>query len=236
MSAQKIIGILKRIYGLPASVTLVTQFHGWKLGKTDFAFLLTEMCKKYEIIDEFSSNTETDHYPLIKDFTNFDYWANHNSSRKMFIFDEVIESAQRRRAMSNINIEWVRRIPQLSKNRCHLVIVTQSIRLMDSAFLDWTFLRGVWLKKALKVVNFHNPHMFDHDYLFTNVPKTDVKFDPYQIASFDARGILKDDPNRELTRDEQIVLDFKKGLRPNTLAHKYGLGHESVLIVIRNAM
>lgn len=183
--------VLNKIYGLPASVSVITQVHGWKYGKTDFAFLLTEMLKELDLIDEFSSNTETygeNKIAFINDFIGYDRWLIHNKRRKLFIYDEIIESSQRRRAMSSANISWVKRIPQLSKGRCHLVAVTQSPRLSESTFFNWTFLRGIWTKINKTTVEFSNPQWFDTKYVFYDIPKTNIEFDQYQIATFMDRG------------------------------------------------
>jgi hypothetical protein len=183
--------ILNKIYGLPASVSVITQIHGWKYGKTDYAFLLTELTRELGLIDEFASNTETygeNKIAFINDFVGYDRWLIHNKRRKMFIYDEVIESSQKRRAMSSTNIQWVKRIPQLSKGRCHIVAVTQALKLTESTFFNWTFLRGIWTKLDKTTVKFSNPQWFTRDYLFNDIPKTNIEFDQYQIATFLDRG------------------------------------------------
>jgi hypothetical protein len=213
--------ILNKVYGLPASVSVITQIHGWKYGKTDFAFFLTELTKELDLIDEFASNTETtgeNKIPFINDFIGYDRWLIHNKRRKMFIYDEVIESSQKRRAMSSTNIQWVKRIPQLSKGRCHIVAVTQSLRLTESTFFNWTFLRGIWTKINKTTVKFHNPQWFNQDYIFNDIIKTNVEFDQYQIATFLNRSGEIEVYN---SPEEQIVREWCEGSTDKIVsAHK----------------
>jgi hypothetical protein len=228
--------VLKRVYGLPASVTVITQVHGWKLGKTDYALALSQVLLKLKIMDKIGTNINTDgYYPLIEDFDNYDAWA-HTGGNKLFLFDEAIESTINRRAMSSLNIKWVRRIPQLSKARAHLVVITQSPKLTESAFFNWTFLRGIWVKLSKTTVRFDNPHMFDEEQIFTKVPRTTVPFDPYEFATFREHGIVTSQAKQELTDDDKLVRDFKNGARPYHLARMYKLDPSTVLTRIREAL
>lgn len=198
--------ILKHIYGSHASVTIITQIFGWKLGKTDFALLLTELCSQLKIISQFASNTETynnSSVSFINDFSTYDWWARSNKKKKLFIFDEAAESAVARRAMSNLNVEWLKRIPQLSKDRCHLVILAQDIGDIDSCFKKWTFLRGIWKKTALDKVTFYNPFMFSGvEKTMGNIPKTSISFDPLLHATWNEKPtgnfVFKDDKKAKL--------------------------------------
>jgi hypothetical protein len=181
--------ILKRIFTLPASVTVVTQVHGWKFGKTDFTFLIFEMLEELDLVKEFASNTWTNKYECISDFESYDYWKGKNRRRKAFAFDEAIEATAKRRAMSSINVQWIKRIPQLSKQGGgHLIVITQSQRLTESAFFNWTFLRGVWRKLSRKTVEFNNPQWYDEPFVFENIPRTSVEFDQYEITTFKLRS------------------------------------------------
>lgn len=183
--------VLNSVYGSPASVTIITQVRGWKYGKTDFALLLTEMCFTLGLIQIAASNTETkDGIDFINDFQNLDYWLTSSKRRKMFLFDEAIEAAQRRRAMSNINVEWIRRIPQLSKSRCHLLVITQETELTESAFFKWSFLRGVWTKLNRTTVTFMSRYVANGKVLkWIDLPPTTIKFDPYLLATFTEKPI-----------------------------------------------
>jgi hypothetical protein len=175
--------ILHRLYGTPASVTLVTG--KWKTGKTDFSLFLTELTKQEGLIREFASNIETTNscIQFVNDFQRFDYWVYANRHTKMFLYDEAVESSPRRKAMSGINVGWVQRIPQLSKGRCHLVVIVQEENLADSVFLNPTFNRGLWRKIRKETVVF-NARWLDKTMMWENLPRTNIVFDPYLGATF----------------------------------------------------
>jgi len=235
---QDFLDILDDIYRAPASITTVTQIGGWKLGKTAFALLLGELLLDLKIVELIASNTYTDRFEFIEDFTNLDIWLR-KPRRKLYLFDEIVEAAQRRRAMSGINVQWVRKIPQLSKGRCQLIVITQSLRFSESAFSSPTFNRGLWTKLSLTTVQFENPRMYDEPYILENVPMTSVKFEPYEFATFNERGIVKTEDNirQPLTEDQQFKYDFKElKMSPAALGKKYHIDHKTALNRIRDAL
>jgi hypothetical protein len=175
--------ILHKVYGSPASITLVSG--DWKTGKTDFAILITEMVEHLGLINKFASNIETSnsHIDYVHDFSHFDAWLYSNRQRKMYLYDEIVESSPRRSAMSGLNVGWVRRIPQLSKGKCHLIAITQEVKLGDSIFVNPIFLRGHWRKINKKNVIFFS-RSFNRNIRFRNIPACQTIFDPYRIAHF----------------------------------------------------
>jgi len=231
---EDFMNILEEIYTLPASVTVITQVLGWKYGKTDFALLLGELLSEKGIIDLVASNTKTDRFEFIEDFNNYDVWVRKRGN-KLFLFDEVIDATQKRRAISGINIQWVKRIPQLSKGMCHLIVITQSQKLTESTFFNWTFLRGVWTKLSKTVVKFENPQLYDEPFIIEDIPRTTVKFEPYEFATFNEKGIVRLSSS-PLTQNDQIRLDFKQGMRPYHLEKKYGIDHNTILNIIREGL
>jgi hypothetical protein len=190
MIPNKLTRILRFLYNKPASVTLITspQF-GWKTGKTDFGLKLTEFTEELGIIKEFAGNIETkdSHITFIQDFPNFDYWCFANHHPKMMLYDEAIESSPRRSAMTSLNVGWVKRIPQLSKGHCHLLVIAQTSELIDSIFQFPTFYRGTWIKIELKTVVLKAPWLH-HEIKFGNLPRTNINFDPYLGATFKMEG------------------------------------------------
>lgn len=175
--------ILRKIYGSPASITLVSG--DWKTGKTDFALLITQMVKQLGLISQFASNIETQesYVEFVQDFSHFDAWLYSNRYRKMFLYDETIESSPRRSAMSSLNVGWVKRIPQLSKGKCHLLSITQEVNLGDSIFSHPVFLRGHWRKFNKTNVLFYGGKT-NRDIHFSDIPPCNIAFDPYRIAHF----------------------------------------------------
>lgn len=182
--------ILNYLYNKPASVTMIASpAIGWKTGKSDWGLKLTEFTKQLGIIREFAGNIETkdSEIKFIQDFPNFDFWMLQNHTPKMFLYDEAIESSPKRSAMSSLNVGWVRRIPQLSKGHCHLIVIAQTAELADSIFQFPTFYRGTWIKLNLKTLVLRAPWL-DKQTLWKNVPRTNINFDPYQGATFKMEG------------------------------------------------
>jgi hypothetical protein len=220
------LSIIKKIYGDRQSVSIVTQVRGWKLGKTSFGFSLTEILKDLGLAQMFASNTETDCYPLIDDFDNFNAWRKSNRVRKAYIYDEAAVASQKRRAMSNINITWVSKIPQLSKEGgCHLIVITQEKKITESQFYNETFLRGIWTKLSYKTVEFQNKNWFDENPRFYNIPMTKVKFDIDQTADFKMHGEVKKDTVKleEYELGERISILLTAGWKRKDIEAKEGI-------------
>jgi formyltetrahydrofolate hydrolase len=174
---------LFKVYDSPASITVVTG--KWKKGKTDFALRLAkdELYDRLGIIKEIGSNIETECQEIryINNFTDFEVWLFGDRNRKAFIYDEAIKSTPSRKAMSQINTKWLEYVPELSKGRCHLIVVTQEEDYTEKLFLHPTFVRAKWVKQDLKIADLiitGEPQI----QRFYNIPKTTVPFDPYRIA------------------------------------------------------
>ena len=197
---------LLQIYNSPASISVVTG--KWKKGKTDFALRLAkdELKDRLGIIKEIGTNikTESDEIRYIDNFQDFEVWLFGNKKRKMFIYDEAIKSTPSRRAMSQINTKWLEYVPELSKGKCHLVVVTQEEAYTEKLFLHPTFVRAKWVKQNLKTVDLMMTGK-DQILRFHNIPKTTVKFDPYRIATWkmEAENLLQVEDE-----DIQIMLDY----------------------------
>jgi hypothetical protein len=177
--------IIKHIYCLPASITIITGY--WKTGKTDWGLCLAELTRQMGIISECASNVETQDsfVKFMNDFANFDFWLYSSRATKMFLYDEVMESAPKRGAMTSLNVGWVRRIPQLSKGRCHLIALVQDTQYADSIFKNPIFWRGTWHKLAKTALRFTANWLWDEDELeWDNLPRTNLKFDPYLLATW----------------------------------------------------
>jgi len=210
------------VYDSPASITVVTG--KWKKGKTDFALRLTkdELHDRLGIIKEIGSNIETGCQEIryINNFTDFEIWLFGNRNRKAFIYDEAIKSTPSRKAMSQINTKWLEYVPELSKGRCHLIVVTQEEDYTEKLFLHPTFVRAKWVKQDLKIADLiitGEPQI----HRFYNIPKTSVPFDPYRIATWkmESEDLLHIEDD-----DIKIVWDYAK-LSSNQIMKKYTFLH-----------
>lgn len=220
---RKLHPILHRVYGSPASVTKIKG--RWKTGKTDFALLLSEILRQEKILSQVASNIDTKgsgEIEFINDFTRFDIWQFQNNQRKLFIYDEVIESAPGRRAMSGLNVGWVRRIPQLSKARCHLIIIIQTEDVADSVFSIQTFQRGTWIKLDKTVVVWRGLYAAK-SLVINNIPRTRIVFDPYLPATFNL-----DNPSLNFTnlpRPLQVMTLYGDGKSFTQIQNELNIKH-----------
>ena len=82
-------------------------------------------------------------------------WEFGSNFIKMYIFDEAIKNAKNRGAMTKLNKAWFDVIPELSKMRTHLVVITQSDEYVDSIFKSQEFLSGTWLMSRLSRCGFN---------------------------------------------------------------------------------
>lgn len=203
--ANLFLACLRAVFDLPASLVLIIG--DWKVGKTDFSLYLAEILLKMKIIHKVgtniwiekskpnSSNLESkfryiDNIPDLKRFLFGDRFS------KLFIYDEVVTSTPKRRAMSKINVEWVKIIPELSKGRAKLIAITQEQNYMDSIFNNPVFLRGIFYKVSKKKAILRSHLMRLPRLEIKPIPRTRLEFDPYRIAV--------------MRPEKDIIFDFKK--------------------------
>lgn len=225
--------VLRTIYGQPASVTVVDG--EWKTGKTDMALHIFEECKRLGLVSKCASNIMCWEDPnrlipskevlYIDNFVELNAWM-YSGFRKMFIYDEAIKSTPSRKAMSQLNTKWLEVIPELSKARMHLIVITQELKYTESSFLHPTFVRGHWHKISLperhpqfrKMVKLYS-ELIPEVYTFKNLPPTKIVFDPYRSASWK----LAPDAQRyqDWPLEIQIVVDYANGLSTDKIVDKY---------------
>jgi len=217
--------ILRKIFP-PASVVVIKG--DWKTGKTDYALRLIEWLFDLNIIQKFSSNVwidpeQIDKYNIpfkfIRSIPSLRKWSippMADKKSKAFIYDEAVSTSPGRRAMSKLNTEWLKLIPELSKGRLKLIVCVHATKYMDSVFLDKTYLRGVinkWARKEgeritesyarLTYPNIRSPKgVFEQPYL--PCPRTHFKFDPYRIAEMS----IEADMDLDLDERFKILHDY----------------------------
>jgi hypothetical protein len=168
-----------------SNVALVVVTGVWKIGKTNIALRIAEDCLKFGIIDRVASNIETeDGFDYISTLDEIKIWAASDSSRKLYILDELGMHMPKRRAMSSINNAILLMLPEASKYRFRLIVIIHSLSLIDSAMLDPVWFRGEVQKISLKCAVVKSTLLPGGEARFKNVPETTVKYDPYKIAPF----------------------------------------------------
>jgi hypothetical protein len=181
--------ILTRIYLKPMSVIVIKGVP--KSGKTDFALFIAECLKAMGLIKNFASNAEVLNSPWMQKIDALNIlkaWGFANHESKLYIYDELIESATNRRAMSEINVAWLQYLPQISKAHMHILAIVQEEeggkKFYESVFLDPVYLRGVWIKVKRDVAKFKSRFYYIDGYEIHDLPRTNITFDKDTPAHF----------------------------------------------------
>lgn len=196
--------ILKKIFKSPVVVNVEGE---WKTGKTDFALFAAELIKELGLVDEVATNIETfGAFTYISDLKSLKFWLHRNKEAKLYIFDELNVNAPARRAMSNKSVGIISILPECSKAHARVICIAQDVAGIDSEFKKkvWvkaTFSKLITKKNKLKTVKVFSPTFLKHTYIFHDVPRTTIKFDPDLIAPF----TLEPQDNSRIIKDENLA-------------------------------
>jgi hypothetical protein len=190
-------------------------------GKTDWALLKAEILNKFGIITQFASNVKiTDSYFPIAYITNLqdlDFWAQSTNRRKLFILDEAGKTLRRRTPMSKINIELLDDLQTLRKFHLSLDLIAPAEKYIDSASLGSDVLDVVFFKPNFKdpKVGIWVDQQEPYRATFTGIPRTSIKFDTFDVATFTRTGpkkipIFKD-------ADKELLWKWSHGDNSKTL-------------------
>lgn len=190
---------LRKIYGFP-SLSLIGGV--WKTGKTDFSLYLVENLLELGIITKVASNiqTEDNRVKFLSSLEELKWWLHRDNRVKLFILDEANVHLTKRMAMSRMNVSTVRLLGEVSKAHARIIIVAQEVLGVDKEFLNPTWCRAVWIKDRLKTARLIS-HLFHAERMFTNIPPTNILFDPYRIAPFTEHPINR---GTALFKDEEL--------------------------------
>ena len=234
--SSKFRSVLNTIYGEPHGITLIKGY--WKTGKTNFALKLYEILKEMGLIFEaagnikiFSDDTyETVDSSKIKYIDNFamlQAWMFSNLHRKMFFFDEAMKSAPSKRAMTKLNAEWQKVIPELSKGKVHLIALTQEESMTERIFRHPTFNVATWTKIHLPPR--HNQYrkrvrvsskLLNETFIFNNVSVTSIFYNPYLSASWSMDPTNIDDLF-ENSLELKVAKSYSEGLSTDKIKTLY---------------
>jgi len=213
--------ILRKLFSYP-SVVLIGGT--WKTGKTDFALKISEDLAKLGLIREVASNIDTSgYYPQIADLISLRHWLYASKKKKLYIFDEASEHLPSRRSMSAKNVGFIQIIPEISKAHAKMLVVGHNLEKVDKTLINSVWCRGVFTKSNLKNAQLFS-HLFSQPYVFNNIPRTSITFDPYAIAPFTEKPpgniYFKDDDLQLLWRwcNGENYKDL--GIAPMTLHRK----------------
>lgn len=198
--------VLHKLFDHPSVVLIGGQ---WKTGKTDFALYIAEtLCNlkldDTPIINSVATNIDTTNaktgqpfYKFVYDLRSLRSWLYSDTKRKLYIFDEVNEHLPSRRAMTAKNVGVIQLIPEISKAHARLLMIGHQLLSVDKTLIDDVWCRGIFIKLGLKKAQLMS-HLLPKEYLFNNIPRTSVSFDPYTIAPF-----------QELPDKEQMFKDVE---------------------------
>jgi hypothetical protein len=104
-------------------------------------------------------------------------------TEKLFILDEALKYAYRRKAMPLMNIEIITEIlPELSKGHGRVILCSQ-IEKLDTDLLHPAFCRAHFRKLSKKVMLAFSKY-WKGARRFINLPKSPIRFDKDRIAKF----------------------------------------------------
>lgn len=225
--------ILEKIYSEQMSIIGITGYP--KTGKTDFALRLAEELKELRVVERpghedriitrFASNIETnaDWMKHVSSLNLLKIWAKENREPKLFIYDEIIESTPGRRAMSTLNVEWLKFLPQISKAHMHVLALCQEKRLAESVFFLPVFNRGNWVKLSKKIAVFSSNYFRLEEYKLLSIPRTTIKFDPDLVATFSLADDSATTHFDQLSRTMQVAKLYSEGHNYTAIMQRLGL-------------
>lgn len=199
----------------------------WKTGKTNIALRLSEDMIHFGLIELVGTNIkikETEHFKFIEDMQTlkkFHYDDPNNPKHKVFIFDEAGKLAVKRGAMRKENVEWMKFIPELSKGRMKLIVITQAEFLTDSLFTQTEFTRATITAYHHDTYGYSisiESELIKPNFLYINkFPKTSITYSPYEGAEWylEARTMIK---------ERQFLLCCE-------IAYEYGVKDKSTTII-----
>jgi len=159
-------------------------------GKTDLSLLIMEILAKHKVMKNFATNIRIykSSFPIqhITNLQDLEFWCRNTRGRKLFILDEAGKSLRRRTPMSALNVKLLDQLQILRKYMLSLIIVCPHEKYIDSATLGSDVLDAIIVKpqfKNPKVALYHDI-MEDIEIWFTEIPRTSVHFNTWDIAPF----------------------------------------------------
>lgn len=230
---------LHKLFDYP-SIVLIGGI--WKSGKTDFGLRIAEDLLKLPsqhsdgqfVIAEMASNIDTKEFcPQVYDLVSLRRWLYSNKKRKLYIFDEASEHLQSRQAMTSKNVGFLKMIPEISKAHARMIIIGHQLLTIDKQLLDEVWCRGIFQKIGLKKAQLLS-HLLPQEFVFTNIPRTTIPFDPYDIAPFQelptANVVFKNDTDR------QLLWEWSHGKKWHELGIQKMTLHRKVLAFVKAAL
>ena len=163
-------------------------------GKTNFALLIAEILFYLKVLKHISTNIKIYDSPFeIQSISNLEdlrYWCKNEKGKKLYLFDEIGVTIQRRKPMSSLNVELIRQFQLLRKYKLSVIAITIDRQYVDNAILGTQVLDGYFskpyfkpLKRARKIA-YYVDELENFEQSITNIPKTSIHFDTWDSAPF----------------------------------------------------
>ena len=189
------------IFKDPAPTIII---HGKKgSGKTDLSLSLAEKCLEYGYVKQVATNIKTDRFTYVDSLAKLKKWLKSTNESKLFIFDEAGVYVHARRSMSKANVNFLKLAHLIRKFRCKWILISVRFKDLDTGLRDPEICTAIFQKldkKVAKVILTGNEEV----YLLTDIPKTKIQYDTYQIATFDFEEDEKEEIPEELLEDPEI--------------------------------
>lgn len=175
---------LRKLFRHPAPIIIMEG--KMDSGKTDFALHMGEKGLGLGFINEIGTNIKVGDARFLRicSIERLRKWFFYGGdTRKLFIFDEASSHIDRRNPLSRINKEFRHIGFKVRKAHGKIIIIGQRTEDVDSTFDDPDIIIGrirkLWKKEALI-----NSQLFPKVLHITDIPRTKVDFDTYDIAPF----------------------------------------------------
>jgi len=210
----------------------------WRMGKTDASLLIGYLAKKWGLISKIGSNIWTYKNPEVEYITNtgkLKTWLHADKLTKLFIFDEGLKHAYRRKAMSQMNVDIITEVlPEISKGHGRMIVCSQ-IGKLDTDLLHPAFCRAIFIKKSKKVMVVRSKH-FRGERAFKNLPASPIKFDADRLAPFVSTKMSKKPDLKEMGLIYEIAEKYSKNWSMTAIKKDLDLHQEEVKRNIRKAL
>lgn len=231
--------LLKKIFDHEAIIVIIKGY--WKTGKTNVGLRLIEDLIEIGIISIAGTNIKiqsNEFLKYIEDFPalrRFHYDDPIKPKSKVFVFDEAGKLAVRRGAMRKMNVEFMKFIPELSKGKMKLIVITQSENLTDSIFTETEFTKATITTHKTREFGYSisvMSELLDRPMYFINrFPKTNIQYSPYESAEFflEPRFLEK----RNLLCCVVSRMYAVEGLSSTKIANRLGYSRDKVIRLIK---
>lgn len=204
----------------------------WKTGKTNVGLRIIEDLIHWGIIKVAGTNIKIEpienvnYIDNFQDLKQFHYDDPINPKHKCFALDEAGKHVVRRGAMRRENVEWMKFLPELSKGRCKLLVITQLERLTDSIFTETEFTRAMITARKHETYGYSisvQSELIPRPYFFyvDKFPKTNIKYSAYSSADWFLER--REDNREELFCCKVARLYALDGKNTTKIANELGL-------------